>query len=97
VLNTLDDIRRKLQSHKEVLSRRYKITRLGIFGSHSRGDARPDSDVDIVVEFAEPIGLEFIDLARELEGLLQRKVDLVSRNGIKHRYWIVIEPEVVYV
>ncbi len=96
-MNTLDEITAKLKGHKDPLSRKYKIARLGVFGSHSRGDARPDSDVDILVEFAGPIGLEFIDLANELESLLQRKVDLVSRNGIKQRYWSVIESEVVYV
>jgi predicted nucleotidyltransferase len=96
-MDTKDHIKFVLRQNKEALGKKYKIKEIGFFGSHSRGDFRPDSDVDILVEFSEPIGLEFVDLANELEGLLQRKVDLVSRRGIKPRYWKVVEPEVIYV
>ncbi|MFN2440840.1 MAG: DNA polymerase subunit beta, partial [Chitinophagaceae bacterium] len=55
------------------------------------------SDLGIMVDFSQPIGLAFVDLADELEGLLQLKVDLVSRGGIKPKYFAVIEPDLIYV
>ena len=62
-----------------------------------RKDFTPESDIDILVDFKQPIGVEFIDLAEELEKLLQRKVDLVSKAGIKPNYYKAIEPEILYV
>jgi predicted nucleotidyltransferase len=43
------------------------------------------------------VGIKFIDLADELEQMLQNKVDLVSRNGLKPKYYQAIEPELIYV
>jgi hypothetical protein len=53
--------------------------------------------VDIIVEFSQPIGIEFIDLADYLELHIHRKVDLVSRNGVKKPFFQEIEKEIVYV
>ncbi len=50
-----------------------------------------------MVDFSEPVGLAFVDLADELERLLRMKVDLVSRGGIKPKYFAVIEPDLIYV
>jgi predicted nucleotidyltransferase len=61
-----------------ALCRRHGIRRFALFGSVLRGDARPDSDVDVLVEF-EPgrtPGLRFIAIQDELSRLLGRKVDL---------------------
>jgi hypothetical protein len=51
----------------------------------------------IVVDFSKPIGIEFIDLANDLEKLLNRKVDLISKDGIKPKYFREIQPEIIYV
>lgn len=96
-MKTQQEIKSKLSQHKADLARRYKIKQLGIFGSYSRGDFTEGSDVDILVEFTEPVGLEVVDLADELESLLEQKIDLVSKGAIKPRYWKHVEPEVVYV
>ena len=56
---------------------------IGLFGSIVSADFKPESDIDIMVDFSQPIGVEFIDLAEELEKLLDRKVDLVSKAGIR--------------
>lgn len=53
--------------------------------------------MDILVEFNRPIGIEFIDLAEELEQILQIKGDLVSKKGIKIKYFKSIETELAYV
>ena len=70
----------------ERICRRYHVKELAVFGSHARGDARPDSDVDFLVEFqgGAPVGLlEYAALMRELSTLLGRKVDLVSKKALK--------------
>ncbi len=87
-----------LQKAKPSLQKSYGIKSLALFGSYSRNTAVPGkSDIDVMVEFSEPIGIRFIDLAYELEGILKHKVDLVSRNGIKPKYFQVIEPDLIYV
>jgi predicted nucleotidyltransferase len=66
--------------------RRHHIRRLAIFGSFLREDFRPDSDVDVLVEFEPEAQVGFIALGRiqrELSALLQRPVDLVPREGLK--------------
>lgn len=93
----LDDIRTRLVAARSDLFDRYPLLRLGIFGSVARGEAGPDSDVDILVEFAEPVGFEIADLAIELEELLERNVDLVSRKAIRDRVMPYVERDVVYV
>lgn len=70
------------------ICRRYQVRELSVFGSAARGDMRPDSDIDLLVEF-EPdarIGLfEFAGMEEELAALVGRKVDLVSKLGLKPR------------
>ena len=53
--------------------------------------------MDLMVEFNRSVGSEFIQLADELEEFLGFKVDLVSRNGIKQRYYDRIKDELIYV
>ncbi len=96
-MRTKEDITKILRDNKTELIARYPIKELALFGSFSRGDQKEDSDIDILVEFSAPIGLQFVDLAEELEYLLANKVDLVSRNGIKEKYFEVIEPDLIYV
>jgi predicted nucleotidyltransferase len=68
------------------LCRRYSVKELSLFGSAARGEMGPESDVDIMVEF-EPgvrIGLiRFESLVEELESLAERRVDLVTKRGLK--------------
>jgi len=93
----LQDIRRRLGTARTDLFRRYPIRHLGVFGSVVRGDARPDSDIDILVEFSEPVGFEIVDLALELEALLGRRVDLVTRKAVRERMRSYVEKDLVYV
>jgi uncharacterized protein len=88
ILNTLHE-------QRAILKRRYPIRRLALFGSWARGDAREDSDVDVLVEVDPSIGMGFVELAEELEGALGRHVDLVSRRAIRPEYWERIEPELI--
>ena len=66
-------------------------------GIELAGISGSTGDIDIIVDFDQPIGIEFIDLADYIEDRLQRKVDLVSKNGIKEKYHRAIEKEIIYV
>ncbi|MBI2877361.1 MAG: nucleotidyltransferase family protein [Candidatus Tectomicrobia bacterium] len=78
------------------LSERFTVIRIGVFGSFARGEAGPESDVDIVVELAEPTFDHYMDLKFRLEEVLQRPVDLVMADTVKPRLKPIIEQEVVY-
>lgn len=96
-MTTLTDIKSILKKHKYLLVEKYGLSFLAIFGSYGRGQQTENSDIDILVDFNRPIGIEFIDLANELEKLLKIKVDLVSKNGVKPQYLKQIEPDLTYV
>lgn len=70
---------------------------MALFGSYSRGDQQPNSDVDILVEVDPSIGLEFVTLAERIEKLLGVSVDLVSSRAVNSRAMKYIEPELIYV
>ena len=86
---------RALHEQRLLLARRFPIRRLALFGSWARGEAREDSDVDVMVDVDPSIGMGFIELAEELERALGRRVDLVSRRAIRPAYWKRIEPELI--
>lgn len=72
-----------LRQHRHEF-KEFGIKSLAIFGSVVRNEAKPTSDVDILVDFNKPIGLfKFIRLQKQLEALLHHKVDLVSRPALK--------------
>jgi predicted nucleotidyltransferase len=75
----------------------YPIKSLAIFGSFVRKEQNESSDLDLLVEFSEKIGVRFIDLAEELETILGFKVDLVSKNGVKEKYLMSFDSDLVYV
>jgi uncharacterized protein len=91
------DIFKILEQNKSLLFSRYPIKSLGLFGSAVRDDFNETSDIDILVDFNRPVGIEFIDLADTLEKILNQKIDLVSRNGIKPKYFKEIEKDLMYV
>ena len=66
-----------------------------LFGSYVRGEADPESDIDILVDldYSQRIGLQFIQMKLDLEKLLSKKVDLVSSNGLSKYIKPLIEQE----
>ncbi|MBU0700996.1 nucleotidyltransferase family protein [bacterium] len=79
-----DKVTHLLKEHYNVLVTEYGVSRIGIFGSVVTGIMREDSDLDIVVEFNQPIGFKFIKFVEYLENLFGRKVDVVTKDGIKN-------------
>jgi predicted nucleotidyltransferase len=75
-----------VKGNKMALTKQFKVKEIGIFGSIVRGEEKETSDVDILVEFKEPIGFfKFLELEEYLGDLIGRKVDLVSKKALKPR------------
>jgi predicted nucleotidyltransferase len=83
-MKKLDEIKRILEEYKPIMEEEFKVKEIGIFGSYVRGEQEEDSDIDILVEFSEPVGFfTFLDLEEYLKELLGIKVDLVSKKALK--------------
>ena len=96
-MNLLEKVKNDLRELKHELSTRFYVDTIGLFGSVLRNDFSENSDIDIIVEFKKPVGVEFIDLADFLESKFHRRIDLVSKKGVKPNYYAEIEKEIVYV
>jgi uncharacterized protein len=81
------------------------ITEFALFGSVLRSDFRPDSDIDVLVQFREDVRYSLFDLVRmgeQLEQIFHRPVDLLDRKAIEQsvnylrRHTILSSAEVVY-
>ena len=80
---TKEHIKSVLLNNKKIL-KKYKVNKIGIFGSFATGRTRKKSDVDLLVEFDDMIDLfDFIHLNDEIEQILKSKVDLVTPDTIK--------------
>lgn len=95
-MKTRKEIEEILRKHKPFLREKFKVKKIGIFGSYARGEESKESDVDILVEFYEQIGWEFIDLQEFLEEILGEKVDLVTVKALRPQLKDKILEEVVY-
>ena len=96
-MKNLTEIKILLEQNKQKFLDKYHIKSIGLFGSIVREDATETSDIDILVEFEKPIGLDFVLLGDELEELLGAKVDLVTPNAIKPGMFEHIKQDLVYV
>ncbi|MEN6611353.1 MAG: nucleotidyltransferase family protein [Methanoregulaceae archaeon] len=87
-----------LRKHEPVLKERFGIEKIGIFGSFARGEERPDSDVDVLVEFraGEKTFDNYMNCKFYLEDLFGRKVDLVTNEALKPLIRDPILREVIY-
>ena len=95
--NMLKKIEKIVKENKLVLTKQFKVKEIGIFGSVVRGGDKETSDVDILVEFEEPIGFfKFLELEEYLTDLIGRKVDLVSKKALKPRIGKHILKEVAF-
>ena len=96
-MTELGSIKQILLQLKPELKQKYFVNSIGLFGSIVRDDFTDKSDIDIIVDFSKPIGIEFIDLVDFIESKLNKKVDLVSKNGVKPKYFHLIESEIIYI
>ncbi|MEI9475919.1 MAG: nucleotidyltransferase domain-containing protein [Deltaproteobacteria bacterium] len=78
-----EEIKKALVANRKIL-RKYKVSKVGIFGSYAKDKAKKKSDVDLLVEFEEVIDLfDFVHLTDEVEKVLKTKVDLATPDAIK--------------
>ncbi len=82
---TREEVLARIAAQRPALDR-HGVRSLSIFGSVARGEERADSDVDLLVEFSQPVGLlEFVRLRRFLQETLGRPVDLATPDSLKHQ------------
>lgn len=99
VMKKLDEIKKEIAGVQSQLNTDFEVSEIGIFGSYVRGEAREDSDLDILISLKPEhhIGLiKFNSLESFLSDLLNIKVDLVLKDGIKPALKKYILNEVVY-
>lgn len=86
----------------EAFCRKWGIDELALFGSVLRDDFSPESDVDVLITFSPDARLsllDFVDIKEDLQGILHRKVDLVSKGGLRNpfrRHEILSTRQIVY-
>lgn len=76
------------------LLKKLSVKKIGVFGSHARGDQKLKSDVDFLVEFEKPTFDNFMDLVFSLEKYLGRKVDLITEGSLSPYIRPHVEKEV---
>lgn len=97
-MKSYNEINHILHGHLPSLRQQFGVAKIGVFGSVVRNEQGPMSDVDILVDFNQPIGMiRFMQLEAQLAALLGSRVDLVSRKALKPTIGKRILDEVKYV
>jgi hypothetical protein len=97
MMKTREEVLNILGQARHDLSSRYPITRITLFGSYARGQQQEDSDIDILIDVDPSIGLRFVTLADELEGLLGQRVELVTSRAIAPKMKSLLEADSIEV
>lgn len=88
-------------SQKKVIKRilkNYHAQRAGVFGSYARGSQKPGSDLDLIVEFSQPVNLlDLIGLEQELTDALGIKVDLMTYESLHESIRPFVDKEVMFI
>ncbi len=97
-MKTLQEIESILRDQKPILRQKFKVKEIGIFGSFVRGEQKDTSDLDLLIDFEEPLGLiRYVGLQNYLSDKIGERVDLVTKSGLKPRISGHILKEVIYV
>ena len=97
-VKSLEEIRSILREHMDELRARYGVRSIEIFGSYVRGEQSEDSDLDLLVEFEEPVGLLRISMLQVyLSDLLGIKVDVIPKDSLRRELWDSVSREAVRV
>ncbi|MXW25705.1 MAG: nucleotidyltransferase family protein, partial [Dehalococcoidia bacterium] len=93
-----EDVLALLREHKAALAERFGVVDLALFGSTVRGEARPDSDIDVLVTFKRPLrSKQYFGARHYLEDLLGRSVDLVTDRELRAELRPHVEAEAIHV
>lgn len=94
----LDEIKIILEKHKDEIMQKFKVKEIGIFGSYIKNLQNNGSDLDILVDYSEPVSFfEFLELEEYLENLFHLKIDLVSKKALKPKIGENILREITYI
>lgn len=97
-MKTLQEVESILRDQKPIIRQRFKVKEIGIFGSFVRGEQNESSDLDLLIDFEEPIGLiRYVGLQNYLSDKIGERVDLITKSGLKPRISGHILKEVIYV
>jgi len=97
-MKTLEEIKQTLRETKPLLQEQYQVTELGIFGSYARGEQTETSDVDVLIDYDQaPTLFKLVELRDYLAEVIEMKVDVVTKNGLKPTIRERVLLEVVYI
>ena len=97
-MKKLEELKKVLQKHKDVLKCEYAVNEIGIFGSYTKEEQIETSDIDILVDFQKAIDLlTFVHLKNHLSKLLNVNVDLVMKKALKPNIGKRILRDVIYI
>ena len=94
---TKSEIVDKLKELKPKLYTDYSVKEIGLFGSYSDNTFTESSDIDLLIELEKPIGWKFFSLEIYLESIFKKKIDLVTKNALKHQIKDIILNQVDYI
>lgn len=93
-MSTVEFIKQKININK--FCREQGVTYLGLFGSSARGEAKPSSDIDLLIDFQNGTTLfKMAQIKLDLEDRLEKEIDLVSRQNLKMRIKPNIEKDLI--
>jgi predicted nucleotidyltransferase len=87
----------RLHSLKPRLQKDYGLSELALFGSYSRNEQTAESDIDIMVDFSKPVGIEYFDVVYLLqEAFKEVPVQVVSKGALKPKYYDRLKKDLLY-
>ncbi len=89
-----------LQENLPTLKAKYPLVSLGVFGSYSRGEESPNSDLDLMYATLPDTFLDlhnYLGLQRDLTAITHLKIDLVNKKKMNEVIWIRVKKDVIYV
>ena len=90
---TIDEIKKVVAE----IAPKYNLQRVTLFGSRANGNFRDDSDVDLIVDFSVPISLlDISELKIDLEEILKKSVDVITRRSLKGSLLTVDKEVAIY-
>jgi uncharacterized protein len=85
-MKSLEEIQQLLQTHRDLLQDRFRVSEMSIFGSYARGQQTPSSDLDLLIDYDRPPTLWMLAQLRDyLSEMLEMRVDVVTQKGLKPR------------